>query len=83
MTDTIKIERILAGQLEVGDRICEDDPGLTLDNMDPEYMEWLHVTAVDRRYADLIAITVADPYLVGPDRTYSGSPDQTLIREVV
>ena len=89
----MSIERILAGQVQVGDRIAEDDPSMDLEGYDPERMEWLTVQAVERRYADLVTLVIEDE-LFDPDsamagytdsqikgQRFTGSPDQTVLRE--
>ena len=88
-------ERVLAGQVVAGDLIAEDDSSMALTDYDPEAMEWLTVEAVDRRYADLLTIVV-EGELFDPDsamagytnqqikgQRFSGTPDQTVIRQVV
>lgn len=86
------LERILAGQVVAGDLIAEDDPSMDLADYEAAQMEWLRVEAVERRYADLVTLVARDewfaadsamagyPEVIGT-RRFTGSPDQTVIRE--
>ncbi len=50
---------------------------MTLQDYDPEQIEWLTVETVDRRYADLLTIVVE-----GEGQRFRGTPDQVLLRQV-
>lgn len=89
---TPKLQRILASQVTVGDRIAEDDPSMALEDYEPQWMEWLRVTAVEHPHADQITIVAREDYfsedsamagypeLIETTR-FTGSPDQILIKE--